>query len=203
MILTCARAVPLPHPRDRGSSNVPADGPLILAPNHFSNMDHFFAGVYTRRRIRFMAKSQLFARIAILDYIFEYGGVFPVRRGHHDEEAFITAQRDPRPRRLRADVRRGRALAHRRARRAEAGRRPAGARDRACRWSRWRSTARRACARWKRLSFPKVTVQYGEPITFHGSPSTDARAAARGGAGDLRPGQGDVRRARGAGPRAA
>ena len=34
--------------------------PLILAPNHFSQMDHFFVGVYLRRKIRFMAKSQLF-----------------------------------------------------------------------------------------------------------------------------------------------
>ena len=70
---------------------MPADGPVILAPNHFSNMDHFFAGVYIRRKIRFMAKSQLFFRNPILDYIYRVGGVFPVRRGHHDEEAFITA----------------------------------------------------------------------------------------------------------------
>ncbi len=54
-------------------------------------MDHFFAGVYMRRKIRFMAKSQLFGQNPILDYIFRVGGVFPVRRGHHDEEAFMTA----------------------------------------------------------------------------------------------------------------
>src|SRR5690349_19459810 len=71
--------------------NIPASGPVILAPNHFSNMDHFFAGVYTRRKIRFMAKSQLFGQNRILDYIFVKGGVFPVMRGHHDQEAFITA----------------------------------------------------------------------------------------------------------------
>src|ERR1044072_3319276 len=73
------------------ASNVPASGPVILAPNHFSNMDHFFSGVYTRRKIRFMAKSQLFGQNRILDYIFVKGGVFPVMRGHHDDEAFITA----------------------------------------------------------------------------------------------------------------
>ncbi len=79
--------------RARGISvgNVPAEGPFILAPNHFSNMDHFFAGVYIRRKIRFMAKSQLFFSNAILDYIYRVGGVFPVRRGHNDSEAFITA----------------------------------------------------------------------------------------------------------------
>ena len=73
-----------------GTENVPADGPAIVAPNHFSNMDHFFAGAYLRRKMQFMAKSQLFGN-PILNYIFRVGGVFPVRRGHHDEEAFKTA----------------------------------------------------------------------------------------------------------------
>ena len=44
-----------------GVKNVPKDGALILAPNHFSQMDHFFTGLYLRRKIRFMAKSQLFS----------------------------------------------------------------------------------------------------------------------------------------------
>ena len=35
-------------------------GPLIFAPNHFSNLDHFFMGQATRRKLQFMAKSQLF-----------------------------------------------------------------------------------------------------------------------------------------------
>jgi len=72
-----------------GVENVPKTGPLVLAPNHFSQMDHFFAGVYLRRKIRFMAKSQLFGP-PVLTYIYKHGGVFPVRRGHHDEEAFET-----------------------------------------------------------------------------------------------------------------
>ena len=63
---------------------------MILAPNHFSQRDHFFAAVYLPRKVQFMAKSQLFKNPAI-KYIFKHGGVFPVRRGHHDEEAFITA----------------------------------------------------------------------------------------------------------------
>ncbi len=70
--------------------NVPRQGPLVLAPNHFSQMDHFFCGVYLRRKIRFMAKSQLFGP-PVLTYIYKHGGVFPVRRGHRDEEAFKTA----------------------------------------------------------------------------------------------------------------
>lgn len=71
--------------------NVPATGPLILAPNHFSNMDHFFCGVYLRRQIRFMSKSQFFGHNPLLSYVFKVSGHFPVRRGHPDDEAFVTA----------------------------------------------------------------------------------------------------------------
>jgi 1-acyl-sn-glycerol-3-phosphate acyltransferase len=72
-----------------GSNNLPADGPVIVAPNHFSFLDHFFVAVYLRRKVHFMAKSQLFTRP--MQFIYTHGGVFPVRRGHRDEEAFKTA----------------------------------------------------------------------------------------------------------------
>src|SRR5215475_12481245 len=75
--------------RGYGSERVPG-GPLIVAPNHASFMDHFFAGAFIRRRIQFMAKSQLFSG-AVPSWVFSHGGVFPVRRGYHDEEAFISA----------------------------------------------------------------------------------------------------------------
>src|SRR3954467_11610408 len=77
--------------RARGiaAEKVPAHGPLILAPNHFSFMDHFFGGAFTRRRVSFMAKSQLFK--PPMQWIYTHGGVFPVRRGYADEEAFVTA----------------------------------------------------------------------------------------------------------------
>lgn len=77
--------------RARGSDahKVPADGPVILAPNHFSFMDHFFVGAFIRRRVNFMAKSQLF--VPPMQFIYTHGGVFPVRRGFQDEEAFVTA----------------------------------------------------------------------------------------------------------------
>lgn len=76
--------------RSIGSDNVPGSGPVILAPNHFSFMDHFFAGATPRRKVRFMAKSQMFK--PPLQFIYTHGGVFPVRRGVRDEEAFITAR---------------------------------------------------------------------------------------------------------------
>jgi 1-acyl-sn-glycerol-3-phosphate acyltransferase len=72
------------------SSNVPERGPVLLAPNHFSFWDHFFVAVLLRREVQFMAKSQLF-NPALLGWYINHGGVFPVRRGQKDEEAFITA----------------------------------------------------------------------------------------------------------------
>lgn len=71
------------------SENVP-NGGVILAANHASFMDHMFLGGLLRRRVRFMAKSQLF-QPGIPSYIFSHGGVFPIRRGHHDEDSFTTA----------------------------------------------------------------------------------------------------------------
>jgi len=77
--------------RTRGiaAEKVRGDGAVILDPNHFSFMDHFFLGVSIRRKVRFMAKSQLFT--PPMQWIYTHGGVFPVRRGYADEDAFITA----------------------------------------------------------------------------------------------------------------
>jgi 1-acyl-sn-glycerol-3-phosphate acyltransferase len=148
-----------------GTENVPADGPLILAPNHFSNMDHFFAGVYIRRKVQFLAKSQLFGNNAILTYIFRVGGVFPVRRGHHDEEAFITARS--------IFDRGGCVLIY-----AEGGRSRSGGlgepRPGVGRMALESGVPVVPVAihgslgvrKWRKLRFPKVTVQYGEPMTF-------------------------------------
>ncbi len=77
--------------RSRGRRRVPASGPVIIAPNHFSNLDHFFCGVFLRRRIRFMSKSQFFGDNRLLSELFRISGHFPVRRGFQDEEAFTTA----------------------------------------------------------------------------------------------------------------
>src|SRR6185312_17311304 len=76
--------------RSISSDEVPGQGAVILAPNHFSFMDHFLMGCYIRRKVRFMAKSQLFKRP--MQFIYTHGGVFPVRRGARDAETFITAR---------------------------------------------------------------------------------------------------------------
>jgi 1-acyl-sn-glycerol-3-phosphate acyltransferase len=147
-----------------GVKNVPKSGPLLLAPNHFSQMDHFFTGLYLRRQIRFMAKSQLFGP-PVLTYVYKHGGVFPIRRGHHDEEAFKTA--------FTILDQGGMLLVY-----AEGGRSRSGELGEAkpgigrialesgvpvVPVAIYGSASVR---RWKRLRFPKVTVQFGEPMTF-------------------------------------
>jgi len=150
--------------RAYGAEKVPAGGPVILAPNHASFMDHFFAGSAIRRRVRFMAKSQLFK--PPMQYIFSPGGVFPVRRGYQDDEAFDTAN---------GILDHGGAIVMY----MEGGRSRSGALSDKPK----RGVGRLALEsgapvvpvaihgsnqvrNWKRLQFPKVTVQYGEPMRW-------------------------------------
>jgi 1-acyl-sn-glycerol-3-phosphate acyltransferase len=72
------------------AQNVPRAGGTIFVPNHFSFIDHFYTGIHLRRKIQFMAKSQLFK--PPMDFVYSHGGVFPVMRGKGDDETFITAQ---------------------------------------------------------------------------------------------------------------
>src|SRR5262249_25040948 len=135
-----------------------------LAPNHFSFMDHFLMGAYIRRKVRFMAKSQLFK--GPMQFIYTHGGVFPVRRGARDEETFITA---------RTILARGGAITVY----CEGGRSRSGHVG---------TEAKRGIGRlaletgapvvpiaiygssrirnWKKLQFPKVTIQYGDAIRW-------------------------------------
>ncbi len=147
-----------------GVRNVPRQGALVLAPNHFSQMDHFFVGIYLRRKIRFMAKSQLFGP-PVLTYIYKHGGVFPVRRGHQDEEAFRTAY---------TLLDQGEMLLvyaeGGRSRSGEMGEpKPGIGRIALESGAPIVPVAIHGSARvrgWKRLRFPKVTVQFGEPVSF-------------------------------------
>jgi 1-acyl-sn-glycerol-3-phosphate acyltransferase len=146
------------------TQNVP-NGPVILAPNHGSFMDHFFAGGFLRRRVRFMAKSQLF-QPGIATYIFSHGGVFPVRRGHHDEEAFITAFEL---------LGRGEAVVmYPEGGRSRTGDIAAEARPGVGRLALESGApvvpvailGSHQVRNWKRLQFPRVTVQFGSPFRF-------------------------------------
>jgi 1-acyl-sn-glycerol-3-phosphate acyltransferase len=159
------------------AEKVPPSGPVILAPNHFSFMDHFFVGGPLRRRVQFMAKSQLFT--PPMQWIYTHGGVFPVRRGVRDEEAMITA---------RTILERDGVLAMY----CEGGR---------SRTGRLADEAKPGLGRlaletgativpvaihgssrvrnWRRLDFPKVTVQFGEPFRYemHPDASRDQQRA--------------------------
>jgi 1-acyl-sn-glycerol-3-phosphate acyltransferase len=145
------------------SHKIPPEGPVIVAPNHFSFMDHFLIAVCMRRKVHFVAKSQLFKRP--LQFIYNHGGVFPVRRGHRDEEMFKTAH---------SLLSRGKVVVMY----AEGGRSRTGELGEAkpgigrLTLETGATVVPAAIAgsegarNWKRLRFPKVTVQYGDPVRF-------------------------------------
>jgi 1-acyl-sn-glycerol-3-phosphate acyltransferase len=163
-VITSLYAYTFLRARAISADNVPGQGAVILAPNHFSFMDHFLMGCYIRRKVRFMAKSQLFKRP--MQFIYSHGGVFPVRRGARDEETFVTAE---------LILRKGGAVTMY----CEGGR---------SRTGKVAEHAKRGIGRlaletgvpivpiaihgssrvrnWKRLQFPRVTIQYGEPIRW-------------------------------------
>jgi 1-acyl-sn-glycerol-3-phosphate acyltransferase len=160
------------------ADKVPKSGPVILAPNHFSFMDHFFVGAGIRRKVQFMAKSQLFS--GPLQWIYTHGGVFPIRRGARDDEAFVTAHNI---------LDRGGLIVMY----CEGGR---------SRTGKLSDTAKPGIGRlalesgvpvvptaiygsskvrnWKRGEFPQVTVMYGDPIRYEkvAEPTRNQRQAA-------------------------
>ncbi len=62
-----------------GAKNVPLDGPVIVACNHISYFDPPLLGTACPRRIRYMAKTELF-RIPILGPLIRGFGAYPVDR---------------------------------------------------------------------------------------------------------------------------
>ena len=76
--------------RTSGAEHVPDRGAAIVAANHKSFLDAFFIGLSTRRRVRFMAKAELFR--GPFAWLFSRLGAFPVRRGEADPSALATAR---------------------------------------------------------------------------------------------------------------
>jgi 1-acyl-sn-glycerol-3-phosphate acyltransferase len=163
-VLTSLYAWTFFRARGIAADRVPGSGPVILAPNHFSFMDHFFLAVSLRRKVQFMAKSQLFK--PPMQWVYTHGGVFPVRRGYHDEEAFRTAH---------TILARGGCLGMY----CEGGRSRTGRLGEKARPGIGRLALESGATvvpaaihgsskvrNWRRLRFPKVTVRYGEPLRF-------------------------------------
>ena len=144
---------------------VPAVGPVILAPNHFSFLDHFFLGVALRRKVHFMAKSQLFK--PPMQSIFTHGGVFPVRRGFADEDAFITAVTVlDRGDTMAMYAEGGRSRTGEPAQEAPARHRPPRAAERRADRPGRDRRLHATCATGSALQFPKIRVYYGEPFAY-------------------------------------
>jgi 1-acyl-sn-glycerol-3-phosphate acyltransferase len=76
----------------RGAENVPATGACILAPSHRSNLDTPFLALVTKRRIRFMAKQELFQHAWSAKLFGALGGV-PVERGSATARSALKAIR--------------------------------------------------------------------------------------------------------------
>jgi len=153
-----------------GGGNIPLSAPAILAPTHFSAMDHWFVGLMLRRRVRFMAKSQLF-RGRVLEFILSHCGAFPVRRGQRDEQAIATALTILRNAGLLVIY-------------PEGGRSRSGLLGESARPGIGRLALESGAQvipvaihgseqarNWRWLQFPAVTVRYGRPLLFGQEPS--------------------------------
>ena len=163
-ILTTLWAFAFFRARSISSEKVPQAGPVILAPNHGSFMDHFLLAAFIRRKVMFMAKSQLFQPPA--QWVYTHGGVFPLRRGHRDEEAFITA---------RTILERGGCVAMycegSRSRDGKLAERPKPgigklALETGAAVVPVAIYGSSKVRNWRKGEFPKVTVQYGDPIRW-------------------------------------
>ena len=145
------------------SDKVPVEGPAVITPNHFSFLDHFFVAVYLRRKVHFMAKSQLFTRP--LQFIYTHGGVFPVLRGRRDTDAFKSAH---------AVLDRGGLVVMYaeggRSRTGELGEAKPGigriALETGVPIVPTAISGSQEVRNWRRLRFPKVTIQFGDPVRF-------------------------------------
>jgi 1-acyl-sn-glycerol-3-phosphate acyltransferase len=124
-----------------------------------------------------MAKSQLFQ--PPLQFVYSHGGVFPLRRGHRDEEAFVTA---------RAILDRGGCVAMY----CEGSRSKDGKLSERPKPGIGRLVLESGAAvvpvaihgsskvrNWRKGEFPKVTVQYGDPIRWEqvDNPTRDQQMA--------------------------
>jgi 1-acyl-sn-glycerol-3-phosphate acyltransferase len=72
--------------RNYGLENVPLEGGLVFAANHFSILDPLAFGGICPRRIYFMAKNEVMSAPGLAQLL-RFFGTIPVRRGESDREA--------------------------------------------------------------------------------------------------------------------
>ncbi|MEF3355845.1 lysophospholipid acyltransferase family protein [Paenibacillus sp. GYB006] len=73
-----------------GRENIPREGGVVLCCNHISNFDPPTLGIKIHRKIRFMAKSELF-EVPVFGPILKELGAFPVKRGGVSKDSIKTA----------------------------------------------------------------------------------------------------------------
>lgn len=74
-----------------GKENIPSDGGVVLCSNHISLLDPVLIILTCKRKVLFMAKSELFKN-RFLAAFFKMCGAFPVERGKHDTSAIDNAK---------------------------------------------------------------------------------------------------------------
>lgn len=73
-----------------GKENIPDEGGVLLCSNHISILDPMTVGIKFRRKVKFMAKAELF-KVPVLGWLITQLGAFPVKRGGVSKESFKTS----------------------------------------------------------------------------------------------------------------
>ncbi|OBZ18798.1 acyl-phosphate glycerol 3-phosphate acyltransferase [Bacillus sp. FJAT-27264] len=73
-----------------GRDNVPKEGGVLLCANHISLLDPMTIGIKLKRKVKYMAKAELF-EVPVLGWLIRQLGAFPVKRGGVSKESIKTA----------------------------------------------------------------------------------------------------------------
>lgn len=73
-----------------GEENIPKEGGVLLCSNHISVLDPITVGIRIKRKIKFMAKAELF-KVPVLGPVITRLGAFPVKRGGVSKESIKTS----------------------------------------------------------------------------------------------------------------
>jgi 1-acyl-sn-glycerol-3-phosphate acyltransferase len=75
-----------------GIEHIPRSGPVLLVSNHLGPADHFAIGVRVPRKVRILAKAEIF-EWPVLGWIARQAGAVRIRRGESDRDALRVASR--------------------------------------------------------------------------------------------------------------